>query len=175
MKYFAITMIIFIVGGLSILGMWMNYNNQENKTRNRAEAQRQNIENVFDGMWKIISQKAQVSSEYKNAFKEIYPELISGRYSQGDGSLMKWIKESNPEFDVSLFKDLMQSIEVERNKFSKEQTKMLDIIREHTNLITTVPSKWFITNKEPIEYVVISSTYSKNVMETRIDDDIKLF
>ena len=54
-------------------------------------------------MRKVLKQKAQVTDEYKSAFESIYPKLIEGRYSKGDGSLMKWIKESNPNFDVSLY------------------------------------------------------------------------
>lgn len=88
---------------------------------------------------------------------------------------MKWIQESNPQFDVSLYKDLMNSIEVERTVFSNEQKKMLDIIREHNNLIKTVPGRWLVINDKEIEYTVISSTRSKAVMENGTDDDIDLF
>ena len=88
---------------------------------------------------------------------------------------MKWITESNPEFDASVYKDLMNSIEVLRNEFTNNQARMLDIIREHKSLCETFPSRWFISNKTPIEYEVISSTISKQVMETRLDDDIDLF
>lgn len=156
-------------------GMYFNYNNSDSRLRNLAEAQRGNIENVYDRMWKILQQKAQVSDQYREAFKDIYPKLIEGRYSQGDGTLMKWIQESNPQFDASLYKDLMNSIEVERTVFSNEQKKMLDIIREHNNLITTVPGKWLMSNLRKIEYTVISSTRSKAVMESGTDDDIELF
>jgi hypothetical protein len=38
-----------------------------------------------------------------------------------------------------------------------------------------MPSKWFVSNTERIEYTVISSTRSKRVMEERIDDDVDLF
>ena len=113
-------------------------------------------------MWKTITQQASVSEQYKDAFKEIYPELIEGRYSQGDGSLMKWIQESNPTFDTSLYKKLMQTIEVQRLSFAKSQERMLDIIREHETLCNTYPSKWFVSNKTHIEYTVVSSTRSKN-------------
>ena len=164
-----------LVLGITAVSMYFSYNNQEVTLRQQAEAQRGKIEGTFDTMWKIISQQAQVSNEYKDAFKEIYPELIAGRYSQGDGSLMKWIKEANPEFDASLYKILMQTIEVQRLQFLKTQERMLDLIREHETLCQTYPSKWFITNKTPIEYTVISSTKSKMTMETGIDDDVQLF
>lgn len=88
---------------------------------------------------------------------------------------MKWITESNPSFDTSLYKDLMQSIEAQREEFQTSQERMLDIIREHEILISKYPSKWFISNDASIEYTVISSTKSKQTMETGLDDDIELF
>ena len=88
---------------------------------------------------------------------------------------MKWIQEANPNFDTSLYKDLTQSIEIQRTEFQKVQERMIDIKREHEVLLTTVPSKWFISNKTPIEYTIISSTRSKVVMETGLDDDVSLF
>jgi hypothetical protein len=167
--------VIVMVFGVVTLSMYFSYNNTDAKLRAQAEAQRGKIEGVHDKMWKVLQQKAQVSNEYKNAFSEIYPALIEGRYSQGDGSLMKWIQEANPNFDTSLYKDLMQSIEIQRSEFAKTQERMLDIIREHEVLQTTVPSKWFLKNTDPIPYVVISSTRSKMVMETGLDDDVSLF
>ena len=84
--------VLIIAAGFIGFGMYVSYNNREVNLRNLAEAQRGNIENVYDKMWKILQQKAQVTDEYKEAFREIYPQLIEGRYSQGDGSLMKWIQ-----------------------------------------------------------------------------------
>ena len=171
-----ISAVVLLFGTVAVVGgMYVNYNNREVSLRNLAEAQRGNIENVYDKMWKILQQKAQVTDEYKVAFREIYPQLIEGRYSQGDGSLMKWIQESNPNFDTSLYKDLMNSIEVERNYFSSEQKKMLDIIRQHNTLRHTIPSGWFVGARPQIEYAVISSFKAKAVMETGEDNDVDLF
>ena len=102
---------------------------------------------------------------------------MEGRYSGGskDGSLMKWIQESNPSFDASLYKDLMNTIEVQRIAFKNAQEKEIDIIREHETLLKTMPSCWFISDKRPIEYTVVSSTKSKMTMETGLDDDVELF
>ena len=171
---------LIVGGGLLLIGlivtlMYFSYNSTEVELRKQAEAQRGKVEGTYDVMWKTITQQASVSEQYKDAFKEIYPELIEGRYSQGDGSLMKWIQESNPTFDTSLYKKLMQTIEVQRLSFAKSQERMLDIIREHETLCNTYPSKWFVSNKTPIEYKVVSSTRSKITMETGIDDEVELF
>ena len=176
-KIILITLLVILgCGAATFAGMYFSYNNNEVRLRTQAEAQRGKVEGVHDKMWKIIQQKAQVSNEYKDAFAEIYPDIIAGRYSgNGDGSLMKWVTEQNPNFDTSLYADLMQSIEVYRSEFSKSQEKMLDIIREHSTLCNTYPGKWFISNKTEIEYTIVSSTKSKMVMDTGIDDDINLF
>ena len=167
--------IIFALVVITSVGSYFNYNNQEVALRKKAEGQRKNIENVHDAMWKIISQKAQVSSEYREGFDSIYTHIIAGRYSQGDGSLMKWIKEANPNFDTSLYKDVMESIETQRTAFAREQKMMIDIVREHSTLCNTYPGCWFIKNTSEIEYTVVSSSKSKEAMTTGVDDDVKLF
>lgn len=176
-KIILITLFVILGCGVgTIVGAYFGYNNKEITLRTEAEAQRGKIEGVHDKMWKVIQQKAQVADEYKDAFAEIYPEIMSGRYSgENDGSLMKWVTESNPNFDTSLYADLMQSIELLRTEFQKNQERMLDIIREHKTLCTTYPGRWFITNTEEIEYTIVSSTKSKVVMDTGIDDDVNLF
>lgn len=169
-------LVVFGCGAITVAGMYFSYNNNEIALRAKAEAQVGKIEGVHDKMWKIIQQEAQITSEYKDAFAKIYPDIISGRYSgNGDGSLMKWVTEQNPNFDTSLYKNLMLSIETLRSEFQRNQETMLDLIREHKTLCTTYPGRWFISNTTEIEYTVISSTKSKVVMDTGIDDDVKLF
>ena len=176
-KTIAVIAVIIIValGVITTVGSYFNYNNQEVALREQAEAQRGKVEGVHDAMWKIISQKAQVSQEYREGFDSIYTHIIAGRYSQGDGTLMKWIKEANPNFDSSLYKDVMDAIEVQRTQFMKAQERMIDIKRQHTTLCKTYPGCWFISNKSEIEYTVVSSSQSKEVMESGIDDNVKLF
>ena len=167
---------IVLVGVGCLIGCYFNYNNQEIKLRTEAETQRSKVEGVHDKMWKVIQQKAQVTDEYKDAFSEIYPAIMEGRYSvSNDGSLMKWVTEQNPNFDTSLYKDLMQSIEILRTEFQNNQERMLDIVREHQVYISIFPNRLFISNKTPIEYTVISSTITKDVMKTGTDDNVDIF
>jgi hypothetical protein len=158
-----------------IIGPYFSYNNTEVRLRNEATAQLEKIEGTHDKMWKIIQQKAAVSEQYKEGFDSIYSHIMSDRYSSNDGSLMKWITESNPQFDSSLYRDLSESIEVYRTEFQASQERMLDIIRQHKTLCESYPSKWYVTNKTEIEYTMVSSTKSKNVMATGMDDDVDLF
>ena len=170
--------LIIIVAAVAILLilliMFFTYNNKEIYLRKEADAQRKKIESTHDKMWKVIKQKAEVSDKYRETFERVYPEIIAGRYSEGS-SAMKWIQEANPNFDTSLYNDLMQAIEIQRTHLHNAQTRMLDVIRERASLIESYPSRWFITNKSEIEYEVISSTKTHNVVETRIDDDVDVF
>ena len=172
-------LVLCVAGGVSIgiilACMYVGAFNKEADLRNLATAQKGVIEASFDTMWKIISTQAQVPEQAKEAFKEMYTPLIEGRYSQGDGTLMKWIKEQNPSFDWSLYGKLMTSIEAQRTTFFEEQKKMLSIIKQHTDLLTQMPSKWFLSGINPIEYTIISSTVTKAVMESGIEDNVDLF
>lgn len=149
--------------------MYFSYNNKEIALRKESEAQRGKIETVRDRMFQIIREQANVSNEDREAFEEIYPKIIEGRYKQG-GELMKWIQEANPNFDTSLYQTLSNSIEVQRTAFTSTQNRMLDIINQRATLIEQLPSCWFITNKSVIEYTPIATSDTKKVMASGIDD-----
>lgn len=168
---------IIICGAVVIIliAMYFTFNNKEVALRKEAEAQRGKIESVYDTMWKVLKQEAGVTEQYRKTFEEIYPKLIAGRYEKDGGQLLKMIQESNPAFDTRLYDKLMQSIEVQRAYFATAQQRMLDILRERETLLESMPQCWFISNKTKIDYQVISSTVTQNIMTTRRDDDIELF
>ena len=160
-----------------LLFLKMFYTNEEIRLRNLYTAQYDVIEGYHDKMWKTIQQQAEVTDKYQESFRDIYVGIMEGRYSSenGRGELMSWIQESNPQFSVTLFAQLMNTIEVQREAFLKEQTKILNIINQHSNLIETIPGNWFLSGKEKLPYTMITSSRSKEVRETGRDDDVKLF
>lgn len=167
----ALAIVLLSVGVLVIIlvAMYFSYNNKEIALRKEAEAQKGKIETVRDRMFQIIREQANVSTEYKEAFSKIYPEIISGRYQSG-GELMKWIQEANPQFDTSLYQTLSNSIEVQRTAFTSTQNRMLDIINQRATLIESYPSRWFVKNKSEIDYTPISTSATKLVMASGVDD-----
>jgi len=166
-----IILIIIIALAIIVVAMYFIFNNREVALRKEAKAQEGKITAVHDTMWKIIKEKAGVAEKYRETFEKIYPELISGRYRDSGSATMKWIQESNPDFDTSLYNSLMQSIEVQRESFNSAQQRMLDIIRERETLINSMPQGWFIKNKEEINYVVIASDATNEIMHTRVDNE----
>lgn len=166
---------VLVLVGIIFVCMMFSYQNDEVRLKNEFEAQEKKIEAVHDAMWKIIQQKAGVTKEYSAQFDSIYTHIMDSRYDKNDNVVFNWIKESNPEFSADLYKELSITIEVQRKQFLNAQEKIIDVMREHNTMLEVAPGKWFLGGRSKLEYEVISSTYSKEVMTTRMDDDIKVF
>ena len=163
-----------IAFALFIIGIsYVNVNNQEVTLRNLFKNQKGVIEANYDKMWKVISQQAEIPEKAKDSFKEMYTTLIEGRYK--DASMMKWIKEQNPQFDWSLYKTLMVSVEALRTEFFNEQKKILSIKNQHDDLRMTIPNKWFLGDVQELEYKIVSSTTTKTVLQSGVEDNISLY
>jgi len=88
---------------------------------------------------------------------------------------MKWVQESNPEFDTSLYKDLMDSVEGLRANFATEQKLLFDIAREHKNLREQIPFSFIAGGRPEIDVNLVTSTRSKEAVDYGVDDDVNLF
>jgi non-homologous end joining protein Ku len=160
-----------VFGVLVLLGFyWMSCARSEVQLRNQIEAQQDVNKASHDTMWKILKDKAGVTNEYKDAFAKIYPDLIKGRYQDRQNLLVQFVKEANPNFDTSLYKDLMGSIEAERKHFLREQKKLRDLKRQHDTLLDQPPSSWFLASKSHIDVTIVTSTNTEEVFETGKDD-----
>ncbi len=153
MKGFLITLGVVAALAIGAILWAIGVSNNEKRLMLRGEAQQTVCEAFFSNMWEILQTKAGVANEYKEAFKEIYVPLIEGRYND-DNLLMKWITESNPTFDPSLYKDLMVAIEAQRNGFFMEQSKLIDIDREHKTMRVVFPNSLIIGKRNNIGYKV---------------------
>jgi len=170
-------------GGLILIGiifavigviMYFSTSNQETSLRNQIAAQQKVNEVSFDNTWKILQQQASIKDDYKESFRTIYTDLMAGRHYEAGGQFMKWVTEKNPKFDISLFKQLMNSIASERKTFERNQVKILDLKREHDNLLDNAPSKWFLSGRPHIDVKIVTSTKTEKTFETGKEDDIDL-
>lgn len=175
MSAFAITMIC--VGAVVVITviLYFVYNNKEIALRKESDAQRGKVKAVRDQMFKVLQEKANVSTQYREAFEDVFPKIMAARYGKDGADMMKWIVEANPSFDTSLYHSVMNAIEVQRQLFTSEQARMLDIINQRATLLESYPSRWFVKNKDRIDYTVIASTGTNKVVESGIDDDILTF
>lgn len=166
---------ILLIAGINCISSYIKYNNTDVELRNKATAQLKVIESKHNSMRRTLSQIAETAKLSVDKQESIYQGMIEGRYKAGDGSLMKMITEDNPRVDMSILTKLVNTIETENASFDHEQKVMSSIIQEHSNLIKKFPGSLFISNKSEIQYTTISSKYTKKVMETGEDEEIKLF
>lgn len=159
---------IFAFIGLMCMFMYFNYNNQHVDYHTRYDAEEGVVEARLDNMWKIISDKFSMSQQYADDFKEV-AKINASNFGEG-GEMWKWVQATYPQLDASVYKDVMATIESERKGLENAQKKIIDIVREHNNLISKVPSSWFISDKTKMEWTVISSNETKNIMVTREDE-----
>jgi len=164
---------------LAIVFWAVGLSNTYNKKFVSGKAFQQNSEIVFDNTWKKIQQQAGVTTEYKEGFKEIYVELMDARYKNdagaGQQTLMKWVTEANPEFDASLYKTLMNTIEGSRNEFTMEQKKLIDIDRELKSMKVTFPNSLVLSNKADLEIKLVTSAKTEHAFSTGEENDVELF
>lgn len=160
------------------VGVSISVSNQEVSLRNQVKAQQENLKVVFDATWKVIQQQAEVADQYKDAFAKIYPALMEGRYGDSKKerkTLLSFITESNPNFDVKLYEKVSTSIEAQRINFANEQKKLLDLKREHDTLRQTFPGSLILSGRPEIELHLVTSTKTDEAFSAGKDDDVKLF
>ncbi|MFW9871598.1 MAG: hypothetical protein ACFFG0_00695 [Candidatus Thorarchaeota archaeon] len=170
----------FITISITIALMGVHYKNAAIRLETQASAQKDVLEANFDKMWKVIKDNAGIVDKYKGDFKEIYVGIMEGRYGTGGsgsqgGQFMLWIKEHNPQFDSSVYSKLMTSVEANRETFFYEQKKLRSIKEQHDNMRLTWPASIVCSGRPEIKVVIISSTKTKQVMETGLDEHKNIF
>jgi hypothetical protein len=167
---------VVIVVGLIFFGMWWSTTNKEATLRAQVDAQQDNCKVVYDNTWKIIKQQAEISDQYAEKFKENFAAIMEGRYGHGEGDpLLNFVKESNPEFKIDLYAKLANSVEAQRNNFTRYQQTLIDKNREHNLMFKVKPSKWFLDLKDTTSIVLLTSARTKGNYETGEDNDVELY
>ena len=169
---------IIIIVAFIIFGMGVSFSNKEVMLKNTIVAKQTDNKNQMDAMWKTISQVAQVTEAQKNALLEIFTGYATARTGENKGgSLANWIHESVPNVDTSTFNNLQNIILSQRDGFKTRQTELLDLNREHDNLIGTFPNSMFasILGRVHIDVTIVTSTRTENAFKNGEDDDVQLF
>lgn len=168
--------VAFLSLAVIIGGMYVTYSNREITLAAQVLAKQEANKAQYDTMWKVISQQAQITEEYKEGFKDIYAAIMENRYGdKRGGSLMSWIQEANPEYDTSLYGRLMASVEGQREKFLREQKELIDLNQAHDLVIDTFPGSVFVGSRPKIVITIVTSAKTGAVFATGQDDDVNLF
>ncbi len=146
--------------------------------KNQYEAKLKANTASFDNMFKTISQNVQVTDKQKDALKEIFTSYATARTTGGseDGSLMKWVQESIPNVDTSVYKTLMNTITSSRESWTMRQIEIVDIARQYNEPFNKIPTNFLLPlfGYQKIDAKVITSSRTEKAFETGRDDDVKL-
>lgn len=174
-KYAIVAVIAVIL--LMVVGyflMSLGYHRKENNIRQLVLAKKTDNENQFDNTWKKIAQVAEVTDGQKEALKEIIIGYAKAR-DGGGGALSKSIHEAVPNVDTTTFNNLQNIIVSARDSFTRNQTELVDLKRAHDLILTDPISGFFLSDKQPIEITIVTSSRTGHAFDTGKDDDTSVF
>jgi hypothetical protein len=173
----AIVVVVVVIGiGLGVFVV--STLNGEVRLRNAIVAKQKDNTSEFDNMWKKISQVAQVTDAQKDALLEIFQGYAKARSAGKEGgSLANWIHEAVPNVDTSTFNNLQNLISSSRDGWTMRQKELIDLNREHDNMIDVFPSSLVCSmfGREKIEIIIVTSGRTERTFETGKDDDVDVF
>jgi len=173
--FFVVGLLTVVIAVTSVIGI----NNDCVKQEAGIVAQYKQNQNNYDNMWKKFKEAASVTSMYTDDLKKVYDGAIQGRYQNAQNVMMNWIKEHNPDFDASMYKNLQVMVESGRNTFESNQKMLLDKKRNYEVSIGSFPAVFVarllgFPKIDLSKYDIVTSGQTQEAFETKKADEIKL-
>ena len=172
---FIASILVVIIAIFSVIGT----NNDCVRMEAGIKAQYSQNQNNYDNMWKKFREASSVASMYTDDLKKVYDSAIKGRYANSGKVMMNWIKEHNPSFDASMYKNLQVMIESGRNTFESNQKMLLDKKMIYETSIGSFPTVFVarilgFPKIDLAKYDIVTSGQTQDAFETKKADTIKL-
>ena len=84
------------------------------------------------------------------------------------GAVTVMLSKINPKFDSKIYFKVMSVVEAGRKEFLNNQKQLIDIKREHDNLRTKAPSRWFVGNVPEMEIKIVTSGRTAEAFDTGV-------
>lgn len=125
------------VGCFSVIGINNDLVSQEESIRAQYKQNQNNHAQMFNKFKEVAS----VPEMYTEDLKKVYDSAISKRYgNDGSKAMFQWLKEHNPNFDSSLYRQVQQTVEAGRNDFEANQKMLLDKKQQYQSELRQFPT-----------------------------------
>lgn len=173
--FFVVVILVAVIGVMSFIGI----NNDCVQMESSIKGQYSQNQNNYDNMWKKFKEATQVTSMYSDDLKKVYDSAIKNRYEKSGNVMMNWIKEHNPNFDASMYKNIQVMIESGRNTFESNQKMLIDkkmIYETKLNSFPTVIVARLLgfPKIDLAKYDIVTSGSTEDAFKTKKADEIKL-
>jgi hypothetical protein len=173
-----ISAVFCIILGCTLIGYTVSTLNSEQKLRNLVSAKQVDNTNEFDNMKKKLNQICQLPEAQTQMLMDIIVKNSEVRAAgQGKGSVFAMVQESVPNVNIDIINRLANEITASRNAWTMRQKELIDINREHTDIITTIPSSvicGMFGRNSKIDITVVTSANTKQAFKTGEDNDTDL-
>lgn len=132
------------------------------------------IQTAHDNMWKTISQKYELSNEWKDGFIAVINAAVEGRKG---GALFKSVQENMNGLPDNVVREVMATVEGKRDMLTRQMNQGIDKAREHNAHVekwNIVPFSMFLASTEMIDAKIITSGRTNQAWESGEDNDVSL-
>jgi hypothetical protein len=158
-----------VVLGIAVVSWYVGTYNHAIDLEKQFTASVENREALYDNMVKQVQEKFKVAKFERKTVIAMIDAVTEGRTG---GNLFKMVQEQSPAGEVSqdLFKEVLATIGGKRDEFTRSQQNIMQIVAEHAKLREKIPSSIVVGSRSPLEWTVVSSTATKETMESGVDD-----
>ena len=138
-KYFLFGALGLVIVGVLIVAFtlvgWVGWSNDANGFETDIPAQYKVMQNVYDNGWKQVMEQNQLSDKYAEQFKDAFQAIMRGD-KEGQQALIQ-VLTAMPNYDSSVVKKVMESVETFHSNFSAAQTTIIAKKQAYGRFLTT--------------------------------------
>lgn len=130
----ALITVLGIIGLVCAIGFssYVNAYNYGNTMENTLKATQDNNRNILAQYGQKVQEIAQVPAMYVDDLTKLTTAAIQGRYgADGSKATFQFLKEQNPTLDPKMYTKIQQVMEIGRDNFQNNQTRLVDQRRQY--------------------------------------------